>query len=1011
MRAKNMTEAEIRKEDIDFARGTAKKYQSEFDRKRVFKSLICAKALAENLAAAGLNIEGTGDFCKINDLAEEYEFTDIFCNSYFLDVKAVIDGRYVLIPKKHFNEGILPDVYVAANYDVSRGKVIISGFIEPSKIINARDDGKYRIIDISDLKPSSELKNFLKESKTITVNDVNHDKYSYLPSELAFIDCDTKKDILKHLIECEKCRRNLSQLYDFEEKMKKFREYPDVFEFAKPEEDKAVDEIVAEESRAENDPLQILYGNTNSSALYSISETESGSDESKEEIRNLFAAKDYSEDLPEGMTEKAFEREKEINEFDFDTDFKLPDDIYIPRADYSFEEEPFEIVEEVSETENRDDFVMPGITEKSEPENEIFDIENINGGEISEEINLPVKDQSEFIAETAEEKKSDDNEKTPSEVEYSDISDENNRNEFEVPGTEEVENLKQVPENADNSGAQSDFPVDFEVAGTETESNFTDIQSADSTEIKDTSIVSGTLAGAAKLSGEDLSFSFERPVVEQKPEEKDPLNEQLDFVLPEKTDFTTAADAPPVEVHPETNEDNMLSFELAAKQHNSSNDYYKSSDDETDGIVFVKPKISAEDNTNESESDFEKTLTELSDVEGIGMNENKEPNQEIEQSYPDFVRPAGVTDFTSEEKLPEIDYNNDNAFSLSESEPLKPDNKDPGLNENSGKILFEEEDYSSSEDENKPDALMPETLQEYEIQEPGDFYEEDFNNTDEIIENTEPENTNQTAFEYNDTNQADGNISENNDMNNFFDEAEAETESKNSAESNATNEIENDVLSEEDFLRENPRKKIPGSFFNDMDEFEELEDDDDVEYESSNINNSLKIFLVSLIIVVAVVSGFLAVKKINGNRINALNEIKPTQKINTPDYGETGNMTQNNKVFAGVSSMKWEIPKGLTADEKRYLTMFANAVNENIKDLLVDFSSNVSPREIHVEINFDLNTKFKNAKIIQQSGNNTLDDIVLQSVNKAGKTAKTPENVPFDNSQSENKKTVLKIGF
>ena len=300
----NTNEYYVTNRGYKIAKRICRDIKDEFSRKRAFAALICMDTLADYLYSQGYNIDISKNLYKILPINEEFEFTDIHCNGYFIDVIPVVNERFMLIPKNHFENGIAPDLYVAATYSPVNKKVKFAGCISSQDIDKSKQNEYYYIVRTDLLSAPDLVEETVSIPKTNTITDENHENFaelfiSYLDGTIDFND---KKHLLKHLIECKKCRDKFVDFFDYEMIAIHTQKHPDVladhtlgivggaevdderykdFKEVTLEIDKEPDEYAEdEESTAHHktiksaieDPLQILYGNKNKEMFDMIAE-------------------------------------------------------------------------------------------------------------------------------------------------------------------------------------------------------------------------------------------------------------------------------------------------------------------------------------------------------------------------------------------------------------------------------------------------------------------------------------------------------------------------------------------------------------------------------------------------------------------------------------------------------------------------------------------------------------------------------------------------------------------
>ncbi|MGN0192338.1 MAG: hypothetical protein ACI4CY_02275 [Candidatus Gastranaerophilaceae bacterium] len=426
-----------------FAAIIASGLDTQFHRKRVYKSLLCMDALADYLSGQGFDVRIAKNLYKIMPLNKEFEFTDLYCNSWFLDVRGVVDGRFMLVPKIHFQYGILPDIYVAANRSVMSGNIKILGYIEPSKLLKVRQDEHYYIVDKSELKPASELEAFLKRPKTVVVTDTDHEIYEslfieYLDGELG---AEEKTKLVRHLTDCCLCRETFSEYYDYERIVRHMSENEDILKDytlnavgAVPvDEEKfnAAPEVVVpiradevDEPEEEDDPLKLLYSGKDGNSYFKMFDDDFSYPDTSGITESAILTEKFAQDLPEGMTEKAFE-EHENEIVPPENELVIPDEIPLPKADYShltdgspeikITEDKDIVLEEKPDksagfgfSENYDDEPEIEFTENSEnlPDNDENSSETVDFGGFS--FGTEEEPEIEFVEEKEEQKVSEE---------------------------------------------------------------------------------------------------------------------------------------------------------------------------------------------------------------------------------------------------------------------------------------------------------------------------------------------------------------------------------------------------------------------------------------------------------------------------------------------------------------------------------------------------------------------------------------------------------------------------
>jgi len=285
------TAYEVTKETLRYAKSIAKDSKNEFSRKRIYEALICLRTLAEYFEDEGFRVDNQSTLHQILPINEELECNDLRCNGRCIDVRTVVNGKYILIPKSYYKYNVLPDLFAVAKYNSDSKTVNILGCIEPLEIDKQRQNEKYFIMDTSQLIQPFQIEDRIKLVKNTKISNQNHELYAsyYIDYCDGVLPEENKKELFKHLFECKGCRDRFANLYNLEIIVKhsseypeilqdkllnivgatdvdneKYKDYPEITLEVEKEPDKYEEEDFLNEIKGENknteDPLQVLYG-------------------------------------------------------------------------------------------------------------------------------------------------------------------------------------------------------------------------------------------------------------------------------------------------------------------------------------------------------------------------------------------------------------------------------------------------------------------------------------------------------------------------------------------------------------------------------------------------------------------------------------------------------------------------------------------------------------------------------------------------------------------------------
>ena len=87
----------------------------------------------------------------------DFEIADIQLPNLYIDVRAVFDENEIFIPKKHFENKLVPDIYLIMKLDDDLTNGTLLGFVEPAKINKQNQNDEYYFVNKSILTPPSKL--------------------------------------------------------------------------------------------------------------------------------------------------------------------------------------------------------------------------------------------------------------------------------------------------------------------------------------------------------------------------------------------------------------------------------------------------------------------------------------------------------------------------------------------------------------------------------------------------------------------------------------------------------------------------------------------------------------------------------------------------------------------------------------------------------------------------------------------------------------------------------------
>ena len=217
---------------LDNAKNLAIRLSSAEIRKRVFVLSAAAMSVSDLLDDGELKLKHKNSLFKITSLDDVLEIADLYSDDIRVDVRVIFDENTFYIPKSHEKFYATPEIYLVVRMTEDVENIEPVGFIESSELPEAKSNTEYLAYDINILKPVSELKNAInKIEKTQQIfSKEAHAKIEELA--IAFLDgeiSDSEKVFfIQHVMKCPFCREKLSEMNEFDNVVRQLNKYPDL---------------------------------------------------------------------------------------------------------------------------------------------------------------------------------------------------------------------------------------------------------------------------------------------------------------------------------------------------------------------------------------------------------------------------------------------------------------------------------------------------------------------------------------------------------------------------------------------------------------------------------------------------------------------------------------------------------------------------------------------------------------------------------------------------------------
>ncbi len=297
MTALNKMDLNINERTLGYAKIYASLIQEEFQRKRAYVSIVGLFALVDALEKTGNDIQKNMTIFRNPKLNEKYEIADFYVNNWHIDVRIITEGNNVLLPKIHFDNDIIPDFYAVIKLDKDLKKAELIGFADTVNIEKQAFDYHYYSLPLDTLISFEDFLLKVNKPKITSFDETEHEKFKsiYLSIIDEEINAQDENRILKHLFECEECRREFCCFTGFEMVNSNLGKFPQLFE------DKTLNIIgaqAADEEKYQGKEETIDLNEREEMQNKELSQ-ESNPEEEKQDDSDDILDELFSEDVPE----------------------------------------------------------------------------------------------------------------------------------------------------------------------------------------------------------------------------------------------------------------------------------------------------------------------------------------------------------------------------------------------------------------------------------------------------------------------------------------------------------------------------------------------------------------------------------------------------------------------------------------------------------------------------------------------------------------------------------------
>ena len=228
----NIIELNVDTKIHGYARVYASLIEDEYQRKRAYAAFVGLFALSNVIEKTKCKVQKSMTVFRQPKLNEEFEIADFYVNNWHIDVRVLVDGDAVLLPKKHFDNNILPDFYAVVKVDKGLNNAELLGFVDP-KVANKQPfDYYYFATTLDSLISYNDFLSKVENLKEVNLSEEEHQNFKekYLSLLDEELDKETKSSLLRHLFSCPACRTEFCCFTGFEMVSCNMGKYPEIMD-------------------------------------------------------------------------------------------------------------------------------------------------------------------------------------------------------------------------------------------------------------------------------------------------------------------------------------------------------------------------------------------------------------------------------------------------------------------------------------------------------------------------------------------------------------------------------------------------------------------------------------------------------------------------------------------------------------------------------------------------------------------------------------------------------------
>jgi len=195
--------------------------------KKAFMSLVASKVLSDYLKENQITIVSENNSLSGLLLLKDFDIANITVeNNIKIAVRAFVGDDYpqMCIPRSHFLNNILADIYVGVRLETTLENAEFVGFIEVDQINRQAGNDKYVSVDVNHLKSIDTINQAINSSSRRKNSHLalDHEKarelfFQYIESRIASSD---KEFLARHISSCTQCSEEFNHIIELDNMIK-----------------------------------------------------------------------------------------------------------------------------------------------------------------------------------------------------------------------------------------------------------------------------------------------------------------------------------------------------------------------------------------------------------------------------------------------------------------------------------------------------------------------------------------------------------------------------------------------------------------------------------------------------------------------------------------------------------------------------------------------------------------------------------------------------------------------